>query len=767
MISDLLPIKDTLNPFRFPIFRFLYLTSKTMKKLIPVLLAALLAAGCNPKPKSNYVKILPEDSPEKIIKKASMLAPSQRQLDWQDLEFTAFTHFGMNTFTNREWGEGTEDPTWFNPTAFDANQWVKTAQDAGMKMILMLAKHHDGFCYWPSAYTEHSVKNSPWKDGKGDIVGEVAKACHDAGMKFGVYLSPWDRHEKSYGTDAYNDHFVNQLTELLTNYGVVDEVWFDGACGEGPNGKRQVYDWLRYYNTIRKLQPGATIAIMGPDVRWVGTESGYGRATEWSVVPYGASNQDAIASNSQQKPTNGVFIPEGDMMQQDLGSRSKIIQAPALIWYPSEVDVSIRPGWFYHASEDERVKTPEKLLDIWFSSVGQNSLLLLNLPPDRRGLIHENDVAALKEFKAVRDAIFGTNLAEGAKVTASSSAMGAKASNVLIPGRDQFWMARKGSETAWIEMQLPAPQTFDCLQIRENIEYGQRIEQFSIEIWKEDRWREVTRATTVGACRLLRFQPVTADRVRIRIIQTRNTPALSFVGLHKRLPEVTLKPQSGAFLDTVKVSITSDQESNTIYYTLDGTEPNTGSLRYKGSFSLSESARIRAMAVDSRGVKSFLREANLVKATFTIRYPNSPSNKYPPKNQIILLDGRKADPDYSNGEWLGWEGQDMVVELDMGESRTFSRVSADFLNSTGSWIFPPTEMVVEYSDNGRSWLLAGKAINQTAWDKNNDPRMELSVDKTFKARYVRIKGVSQKTCPAGHAGAGSPCWLFADELNLQ
>ena len=233
--------------------------------------------------------------------------------------------------------------------------------------------------------------------------------------------------------------------------------------------------------------PNATIAIMGPDVRWVGTESGYGRATEWSVVPYGASNPDAVAAGSQQKPTNGVFIPEGDMMQQDLGSRSKIIQAPALIWYPSEVDVSIRPGWFYHASEDERVKTPEKLLDIWFSSVGQNSLLLLNLPPDRRGLIHENDVAALKEFRAVRDAVFGNNLADGAKVTASSNAFGTKAANVLIPGRDKFWMARKGSETAWIEMQLPAPQTFDCLQIRENIEYGQRIEQFSIEIWKEER----------------------------------------------------------------------------------------------------------------------------------------------------------------------------------------------------------------------------------------------------------------------------------------
>ncbi len=504
-----------------PIFLFLF---------VP----ALLLASCrDSKPQGNYAEIDPGDTPEQIVKKASEIAPSKRQLAWQDLELTAFVHFGMNTFTNREWGDGTEDPAWFNPTAFDAEQWVNTAQAAGMKMIIVTAKHHDGFCLWPSAFTNHSVQSSPWKNGTGDIVGEVAEACHNGGIKFGVYLSPWDRHEPSYGTGQYNDHFVNQLTELLTNYGKVDEVWFDGACGEGPNGKRQVYDWLRYYTLIRKLQPDATIAVMGPDVRWVGTESGYGRSTEWSVVPYGNINPNEVAARSQQAPVNGIFIPAGNMMEPDLGSRSKILTAPALIWYPSEVDVSIRPGWFYHPEQDGQVKTPSKLLDIWFASVGQNSLLLLNVPPDTRGLIHENDVASLIRFRQIRDSIFKDNLAGDAKITASSTAWGLKPKSVLIPGRETYWMPVKGENQGWIEFELSREKTFNCLQVKENIEFGQRVEQFSLEIWKDNQWREVANATTVGACRLLRFPEVSASRVRLHIIQARNTPSISHVGLYR------------------------------------------------------------------------------------------------------------------------------------------------------------------------------------------------------------------------------------------
>lgn len=743
--------------------------SSIMKHLltpVSILLAAiLLFASCREsRPRTNFVSIRPGEDPAKIIKKATRIAPSKRQLAWQDIEYTAFIHFGMNTFTNREWGEGTEDPAWFNPTELDARQWASTARDAGMKMIIMVAKHHDGFCLWPSAYTDHSVKSSPWRDGRGDLVREVSQACREFGLKFGVYLSPWDRHEKSYGTDEYNDHFVNQLSELLTNYGTVDEVWFDGANGEGPNGKRQVYDWLRFYKTIRKLQPQATIAIMGPDVRWVGTESGYGRPTEWSVVPYTLTDQDKIAGNSQQAPTDGVFIPAGDMMQQDLGSRSKIIQAPALIWYPSEVDVSIRPGWFYHPSEDDRVKTPEKLLDIWFSSVGQNSLLLLNVPPDKRGLIHENDVAALKGFSEVRDVIFSKNMAEGAKVRASSSAIGSRAGNVLTPGRTKYWMAKKGETNAWIEFELPAEITFDCLQIRENIEFGQRIEQFSLEIWRENHWREVTRATTVGSKRLVRFTPVTASRVRIRIIQARNTPSISYIALHKRMPFMEITPSSGVFLDSIKIILSTDQESSRIFYTTDGSKPGENSIRYNGPFMLSESTLIKAVAIDNRDVSSFQREGNFVKARFTIRYADQPSLKYAPKNQIVLLDGRLADPDYANGEWLGWEGKDMVAEIDLGENRNFNSIGADFLNSTSSWIFLPTQVVFEYSSNGRNWQLAGSVPNLVKWNEFNEARKAFKVQTSFSARYIRVKATGQKICPPGHGGAGNPCWLFCDEI---
>ncbi len=737
-----------------------------MKYIVSLLLPALmLLSSCREsRPKSNYVAIKKGESSESIIEKASKVAPSDRQVAWQELEFTMFAHFGMNTFTNREWGEGTEDESLFNPTAFDAAQWVQVAQDAGMKMIIITAKHHDGFCLWPSEYTTHSVKSSPWMGGKGDVVGALAKACHDAGMKFGVYLSPWDRHEKTYGTDQYNDYFVNQMTELLTKYGRVDEVWFDGACGEGPNGKRQVYDWLRFYSTVRKLQPAATIAVMGPDVRWVGTESGYGRPTEWSVVPYTSTSTDAIAAGSQKAPTDGVFIPSGDMMQQDLGSRSKIIQAPALIWYPSEVDVSIRPGWFNHIAEDLSVKSPEKLLDIWFASVGQNSQLLLNVPPDKRGLIHQYDHRILKEFKAVRDQIFDENLAEGAVVEASSSAPGTKPFYVLSRGLDKFWMPKKSSEAPFLTLMLNGEKTFDCLEIRENIRYGQRIEQFSVEVWKGEHWREVTRATTVGYSRLLRFEPVTASKVRIRIIQSRSTPALAYVALHKRLPLLTLRPESGAFLDSISVQLSSDADSDNIFYTLDGSTPDQHSLKYTGPLNLHETTLLQAVSIDARGVRSFLRTGVYTHATFSIKFINPPSPKYKPKNQIVMLDGRTSDPDFANGEWLGWEGTDMIADIDLGKMQNFKGLSVDFLNAPGSWILLPLEVVFEYSSNGKNYETAGRVVNDKTWDKFTDARKVFGVSKEFQARYLRVKAISPKTCPAGHAGAGSPCWMFADEI---
>jgi alpha-L-fucosidase len=280
------------------------------------------------------------------------------------MELTAFAHFSINTFTDREWGVGDEDPQLFNPSQLDAKQWARVFKEAGMKMIILTTKHHDGFCLWPTKYTDHSVKSSPWRNGKGDVVREVAEACREFGLKLGIYLSPWDRHEPSYGdSPRYNEFFKNLLRELLTNYGEVAEVWFDGACGEGPNGKRQVYDWPGYYKVIRELQPNAVIAIMGPDVRWVGTESGYGRETEWSVVPSSLRGLTQLPTSLSQEALDSSFLPM-DLTQADLGSRDRITHASALAWYPSEVDVSIRPGWFYRQSQDEQVKSPEKLFDI-------------------------------------------------------------------------------------------------------------------------------------------------------------------------------------------------------------------------------------------------------------------------------------------------------------------------------------------------------------------------------------------------------------------
>ena len=495
-----------------------------MKGKILFFLLLFISVGVTAQ-KKNFAQILSTDSDADIIRKAANVVPSPRQLRWQKLELTAFFHFGVNTFTDSEWGTGKEDPKIFNPTALNADQWVKVAKDAGFKQVILTAKHHDGFCLWPSKYTEHSVKYSPWKNGKGDVVKEVAEACKRYNIGFGVYLSPWDRNSSLYGTDAYNDYFVKQLTELLTNYGRVDEVWFDGANGEGPNGRKQVYDFDRWYKLIRKLQPAAVIAIMGPDVRWVGTESGYGRGTEWSVVPINNLDANTIASNSQKSI---AFKPEGDMRGDDLGSRDKILNAKGLVWYPAETDVSIRPGWFYHDKQNVQIKSPEKLLDIYFHSVGRNSVLLMNIPPDKQGLINNADIEVLKKWKLLRDDIFSKNFAENARIISSNGIR----MNALTDKNYNTWWTTKGADTsAVIELQLNQPTTFNVLMLQENISVGQRIEKFDVEYWNGTSWQKVTEGTTVGYKRLLQFPKITTGKVRIKILSSRLNPTLSELGL--------------------------------------------------------------------------------------------------------------------------------------------------------------------------------------------------------------------------------------------
>lgn len=450
--------------------------------------------------------VFPENATfEQKIDMASRLVPSSQQLEWQRMELTAFLHFGINTFTDREWGDGTENPALFNPTALDADQWVRTLKDAGFKMVIITAKHHDGFCLWPTKTTRHSVASSPWKGGKGDVVKELREACDRHQMKFGVYLSPWDRNAACYGdSPAYNKFFIEQLTELLTNYGEVHEVWFDGANGEGPNGKKQEYDWDAFYATIRKLQPKAVTAIMGDDVRWVGNEKGIGRETEWSATVLTPSVYARAAENNKALGIYGK--------SKDLGGRDMLAKAKEFFWYPSEVDVSIRPGWFYHDRQNNKVKSLKHLTDIYFQSVGYNSVLLLNIPPDKRGLIHEADVDRLKEFRQYLDQVF--------------------ADNRVLEG-NKLWKASQGEQREYLCKQ---DSRVNVILLQEDITKGQRVESTQIEVWKEDRWEVVAEGTTVGYKRIFRIPEVNASKLRVTVTGSRGKAYISRVAAYYAKP---------------------------------------------------------------------------------------------------------------------------------------------------------------------------------------------------------------------------------------
>lgn len=447
-----------------------------------------------------HVKFPENASIEQKIDMASRLVPTAQQIEWQKMEFTAFLHFGINTFTGKEWGDGTESPAVFNPTELNCDQWVKALKDGGFKMAIITAKHHDGFCLWPTETTEYSVKNSPWKDGNGDVVKELRAACDKYGLKFGVYLSPWDRNAECYGdSPAYNKFFIQQLTELLTNYGEVHEVWFDGANGEGPNGKKQIYDWEAIMKTIRTLQPKAVTAIMGDDVRWVGNESGLGRETEWSatVMRPGCYSPDPKLKS--------IGIAE---KSKDLGSRELLEKVDNLYWYPSEVDVSIRPGWFYHAEQDNQVRSVANLVDIYFKSVGCNSVLLLNIPPDRRGLIHEIDVERIK------------GLSDYLKKTFTD--------NFIIKG-NKLWQSQSGGQKVF---SVKNGATVNTILLQEDISKGQRVEKFIVEAYQNGEWKFLTEGTTIGYKRLLRFSDLKTNKIRITIVSARNKANISNVGLY-------------------------------------------------------------------------------------------------------------------------------------------------------------------------------------------------------------------------------------------
>jgi alpha-L-fucosidase len=503
--------------------------------------------------------------------------PSANQLEWHARQYYAFVHFGPNTFTGVEWGHGTEDPKVFDPTELDARQWCRTFKEAGMTGVIVTAKHHDGFALWPSKHTKHSVAASPWRNGKGDVLQELSEACKEYGLWMGVYLSPWDRNHPTYGTPEYNDTFVAMLEEVLTQYGDIKEVWFDGANGEGPNGKKQVYDWPRFEATVRKFAPNAVIFGDGGDVRWVGNEQGFVGETNWNFLPSGHWPGDQAIYHLLNSGD-----PKGDK------------------YSPGECDVSIRPGWFWRATENDRVKTLEQLQEIWYRSIGHGGNLLLNVPPDTRGLIHENDARALMEFRRWREATFGRNLARGLTARIASLPDSTYVTDGDLSTRV---VGLQNGNSMSLTVQFAQPTMIDHIVLREDVSTGQRITGFTID-YRNERTRRtraqfghlVTNGATVGYARIISVEPVTVDSLHFKFISREGPPVVSEVEAYLGPPNVEIVG-SGAFMVSLPVEIKSDNPRATVRYTLDGSEPTARSKEYAGPVTINETCTLKAIAV--------------------------------------------------------------------------------------------------------------------------------------------------------------------------
>lgn len=432
------------------------------------------------------------------------IVPNRRQLLIQEMKYYAFVHYTVNTFTNKEWGNGKESEQVFNPTDQNTDQWCAAIRDAGMKGVILTCKHHDGFCLWPTKTTEHSIKNSPYKNGKGDVVREVADSCKKYGLKFGVYLSPWDRNSKLYGTPAYNDFYIEQMTELLTNYGEIFMLWLDGACGAKADGQPvQKYDFERIWKTAVELQPNIVMSGCAPDVRWIGNESGKTRESEWNVVPQFQYDQQNFAANCQQDDDLKKFQKRcQDVMLPDMGSRKFLANYDKFMWYPAEVDVSIRPGWFYHPAQRLTLKSLKRLMTIYYNSVGNNSLMLLNIPPNRKGQFAKSDVRRLREM--------GKWLRREEECVLESSCV----------------FSADGREA---EITFPK-QSVDRLRLTEDTTKSQRVEKFSVYAGEEC----VFRGTIIGFSRIAIFdRPVVTDKLRFVIEECRNEPYMQKIEVCK------------------------------------------------------------------------------------------------------------------------------------------------------------------------------------------------------------------------------------------
>lgn len=646
--------------------------------------------------------------------------PSERQLAWHELEFYAFVHFNMNTFTNMEWGYGDESPELFNPTELDARQWARVCKEAGMKGIILTAKHHDGFCLWPSEYTEHSVKNSPWKNGEGDVVRELADACEEYGLKMGVYLSPWDRNHPDYGKPEYITYFRNQLRELLTNYGDVFEVWFDGANGGsgwygGADEERRIdrqtyYDWENTWKIVRELQPMACLfSDAGPDVRWVGNEEGWAMKTNWAPI------------------RRDEFYP-GSPNYKELRSGHE----DGTHWVPAEVDVSIRPGWYYHPSEDHKVKSLPHLLDIYYNSIGRNASFLLNFPVDTRGLIHENDVEQVMKLADAIKADFAENLAEGKKVEASNTRGNSrkyKGGNATDGNPDTYWATDDGVIEASLEIDFGSPTTLNRFLVQEDVRLGQRVKEFTLEALSDGEWKDIAHETTIGRKRILRFHNVTADKLRFTILDSKACPVISNIEVYKA-PKVLVEPKirrnkSG------EVSIEVFDEGLEIRYTLDGLIPSKTSELYNGKFEWKKKGTIKAAAFDpSTGDSSPVSTENfdVVKEKWKV------IGEYALENETTsIFDGNE------NTAWNLEQEPPADIVIDLGETLQLNGFT--YLPDQGRWnpgIIFKYELYV--SRDSKNW---GEPVSEGEFSNiKNSPVLQENTFEPVSGRYVKLRALS-------------------------
>jgi len=646
--------------------------------------------------------------------------PSERQLAWHELEFYAFVHFNMNTFTNMEWGYGDESPELFNPTELDARQWARVCKEAGMKGIILTAKHHDGFCLWPSEYTEHSVKNSPWKNGEGDVVRELADACEEYGLKMGVYLSPWDRNHSDYGKPEYITYFRNQLRELLTNYGNVFEVWFDGANGGsgwygGADEERRIdrqtyYDWENTWKIVRELQPMACLfSDAGPDVRWVGNEEGWAMKTNWSPI------------------RRDEFYP-GSPNYKELRSGHE----DGTHWVPAEVDVSIRPGWYYHPSEDHKVKSLPHLLDIYYNSIGRNASFLLNFPVDTRGLIHENDVEQVMKLADAIKADFAENLAEGKKVEASNTRGNSrkyKGGNVTDGNPDTYWATDDGVIEASLEIDFGSPTTLNRFLVQEDIRLGQRVKEFTLEALSDGEWKDIAHETTIGCKRILRFHNVTADKLRFTILDSKACPVISNIEVYKA-PKVLVEPKIRRS-KSGEVSIEVFDEGLEIRYTLDGSIPSKTSELYNGKFEWKKKGTIKAAAFDpSTGNSSPVSTENfdVVKEKWKV------IGEYALENETTsIFDGNE------NTAWNLEQEPPADIVIDLGETLQLNGFT--YLPDQGRWnrgIIFKYEMYV--SRDSKNW---GEPVSEGEFSNiKNSPVLQENTFNLVSGRYVKLRALS-------------------------